>query len=308
MFTAALLFSSVALACTWDSDTSRDEATLNPERFDILIGQFAHHGVPYYRQRIERFSDKNHLTRDEKNDLAVAHMRVGRFNESEDLLIEILDEYPDYYPAISNRGVLAKKSGDFETAIEFIEKALAINPEGHMGIGDWYLKMLRWRQSVENGTIPRGYFIPLWSNSDLDRDVYLNRLFDLIRNDQSFSDGYLMAGKLLEEDGEHYLAYIAYSRARLLDHPKTALIERKIEALEDLRDMRYSRSQQAFRFRETNVVEFLNAAKEWRDLYAQEEMSLSAKGIEPSFIAMKRHSLVHLKKYFPAELRFKPGT
>ena len=69
---ALVLFSVGAEACIWDSDTLRDESIAHPSWFDILIGQFAHHGEPYYRERIERLTAKGALSEAERNDLAVA--------------------------------------------------------------------------------------------------------------------------------------------------------------------------------------------------------------------------------------------
>jgi tetratricopeptide (TPR) repeat protein len=294
-----LLSSSVVYPCAWDSDTLRDEAAINPGRFDILIGQFAHHGESYYRHRIKTLSVKEHLTPAQKNDLAVAYMRVNEFQTSEDLLIEILEEYPDYYPAVSNRGVLAKKYGDLDTAIHFIEKALAINPAGHMGIGDWYLKMLRWRQAEDRKIGSGQSFVPHWSASEMRPEDYADRLFDLIRNDQTFSDGYFMLGEFLNDHNNDNLAYIAYTRAKILGHPEPAKIEERLKNMEAQWNRNHTRLGRKTGLTQQKVIQMLKTAEEWRRKYAQEEMNLSRKGITPSFKAMIRQTSIHREKYFP---------
>jgi tetratricopeptide (TPR) repeat protein len=296
---APAFLSAVVYACAWDSDTLRDEAAANPNRFDILIGQFAHHGEPYYRHRISTLTEKKYLTPGQKNDLAVAYMRVGEFNTSEELLIEVLDEYPDHYAALSNRGVLAKKYGDLKTAIHFIEKALAESPAGHMGIGDWYLKMLQWRLAEANGNAPDEPFVPHWSNSNMRLGDYTDRLFDLIRNDQTFSDAYFVIGQLLDDHGDTQLAYIAYTRAKLLRHPESSKIEERIKNIEAHWNRNHTAIGRKTGLTEKKVIQMLEAAEEWRIKYAQEEMNLSRKGITPSFKAMKRHTSIDDKKYFP---------
>jgi len=307
-----LLYSTFVFACEWDSDTLRDEAVANPSRFDVLVGQFAHHGIPYYQHRIEKLSAKASLTQTEKNDLAVAYTRVGEFEKSEKLLMELVKEDPDYYPALSNRGVLAKKQGDYETAIVYIGKALAINPEGHLGIGDWYLRMLEWLQKFEEDSNYDGHFLNYREDEgpSLNREEYMDRLFALVKNAQTFADGFYVLSRELANQNDFNLAFIAMVRARDLGHPKALAIEGEFTAentgwmMDDElfgppSDFSNAMGTES-RLNESTVRETLEIASDWREKYARRELELLEQGIDPTFAAMKSETNIHDQKFRPA--------
>lgn len=246
---AAALLCGDARGCAWDSDTLADElATKNGTTiYDLLVGQVPHHGEVYYRARISRLEplvESGKATRAERNDLAVALMRVGEFDRSGDLMKGNLESRPGEYETLSNLGVLAKKRGDYVEAVGWIEKALAIKPEGHMGLGDWYVKMLRYRARVEaSGEKPEVNFLgePLeaafdpslednrWSEEKM-KELFegserFQKLSNLLRNDQSFADGFLAMGDYLARVGNLHLAFVAYSRAIEIGHANTSAIK-----------------------------------------------------------------------------------
>jgi tetratricopeptide (TPR) repeat protein len=320
-----LFYSSVVFACTWDTDTLRDEAVANPSRFDILTGQFAHHGMPYYQHRIETLVTKEFLTQAEQNDLAVAYMKVGEFDKSEQLLVKILDDDPGFYPGLSNRGVLAKKQGDYDTAIEYIGKALELNPDGHMGLGDWYLKMLEWRKAVDEdpnyegdfldnheGDSFAGFGLGEEKKDSLNREQFMDRLFALVKNDQTFADGFYVLGRELANQDDFNLAFIAIHRARDLGHPKLQEIEGELTMDNTgwmVGNESFGPASQSFgdamgshsRLDEKTVRETLQIAKEWREKYDRAEIELLKQGVEPTFAAMKSETNIHEKKFRPEE-------
>ena len=239
----------ISQACAWDSDTLGDEAHLKPELFDVITGQFPHHGEAYYRERIRRLTgklgkqDNSFLAR---NDLAVAHMRVGQYMKAEHLLKENLAEQPGDYFTISNLGVLAKKRGNFGEAAGWIEKALEIRPEGHLGIGDWYLKMLIYREMAHHSgdrEPPANFLGQSYATSfhpprmdvvelppafrpGLDL-AERERLVLLLQNDQSFADGFVLLGDMLANTGDLNLAFLAFTRAIELNHSNDSEIRRR---------------------------------------------------------------------------------
>ncbi|MEM7014536.1 MAG: tetratricopeptide repeat protein, partial [Verrucomicrobiota bacterium] len=143
---------SFTFACLWDRDTLADEAKLRPEIFDVITGQVPHHGDAYYEARIKQLAGKTDQDDDPflaRNDLAVAYIRIREFDKAHEILTRNLAEKPGDYFTISNLGVLEKKRGNYSAAAEHIEKALSIRSEGHLGIGDWYLKMIEFRAATE---------------------------------------------------------------------------------------------------------------------------------------------------------------
>jgi tetratricopeptide (TPR) repeat protein len=321
LFIGILFLSSAAFGCLWDRDTIGDEAAANPTRFDILIGQFAHHGSFYYETRIESLMNKRVRTTLEDNDLAVAYMRIGDYDESVRILDEILAKEPDYYPSVSNRGVLAKKEGDFEKAIEYIGRALKLNPEGHMGIGDWYLKMLEWRLAVEENPAYRGHFIEDFDADWLreqqsegrfgsilsieegegraERDAHIARLFALLKNDQTFADGYFVLARELYKIGDFKMTEIALSRAKELGHPKMVEVDLiqfayQLDWLPDLN--MYGPSNM---LGDEKIHELLSIGGKWLTSYQEKERERIVAGQDVSFAVMKKETDIHDEKLRP---------
>ena len=148
------LFPTLIFACLWDSDTIRDEIQARPSLFELVTGHLPHHGTAYYEARVGRLEPKRDRSQEETNDLAVALIRLSRFDEAAALLKAQLAKEPGRYITLSNLGVLHKKQGDYARAADYIHQALAIKPEGHMGLGDWYEKALAWRAQRETETSP----------------------------------------------------------------------------------------------------------------------------------------------------------
>ncbi|MDP4780092.1 MAG: hypothetical protein NWS16_07635 [Akkermansiaceae bacterium] len=234
---------TVGSACLWDTDTLREEIAVRPTMWDLLLGQFPHHGDAYYQARIARLEKAGELDVASLNDLAVAHVRLKEFKPAWKALEAARLIKPDHYETLSNMGVTAKKQGDFQKGAEYIAKALELKPEGHMGLGDWYLKALRWRAKNEHSTKenpPAKNFLGVaypesFSDSDYGSDhdkpakapTLEDRYEQLIRNDQSFADGFVTVGDALTFRGDLNLSFFAYTRALMLDHQNPGEVSRR---------------------------------------------------------------------------------
>ena len=225
----------------WDRDTLKDESQLNASTFDLILGQFPHHGQAYYEKRILRLSKLAKPKVEDLNDLAVACVRLKRFEEGEGILTQALKIDPERYETLSNLGVTAKKSGDFKKGAEFIKQALAKKPEGHMGLGNWYLKALEWRAENEKkgeGNPPKSNFLGVAYSESFDERAFGGgkavkaretelREEKMIRNDQSFADGFAVLGDRLVLEKDLNLAFLAYTRAMSLGHQNPVEIRRR---------------------------------------------------------------------------------
>ncbi|MCH2206246.1 MAG: tetratricopeptide repeat protein [Lentisphaerales bacterium] len=149
-----------------------------------------------------------------------------------------LRKFPGDYYTLSNLGVLYKKKGDFSKAAKFIEQALKIRPEGHMGLGDWYLKMLLYRANEETfekknflGQEVLTKYLKLNKYKGKEKYFKLIKLKKMVLNDQHFADGFLALADFLSESGELNLALRAYMRAEVLGHSKSDYIQMRFNAV-----------------------------------------------------------------------------
>lgn len=220
---AASLLAAAATACIWDRDTIRDETRALPQVFDLITGQFEHHGTGYYEARLadcKRFLGTDNVDVGLRNDMGVALLKLGRYEESLAVFRKLEAEDGKRYETLSNLGVLFKKMGRFQEATDYTERALAINPEGHLGMRDFYLKMLRWRAAVAAApdALPDADFLgreysERGTNGFRLSDEDFERLLALIRSDKTFVDAYLVLGDDLRKRGHWNLAFWSWTRA-----------------------------------------------------------------------------------------------
>lgn len=250
-----LAATSASALCIWDTDTLRDEMQTKADDFDLITGQFPHHGTVYYEARVKQAQTNLAAQPDDivaRNDLGVALLKLGRFDESLAEFNAIREQQPGKYETLSNLGVLHKKWGKFAKAAEFTKQALAIKPEGHLGLGDYYLMMLTW-QALEatNPASPPAlsYFGTKYGKGGMHAEMLRRydpvgddgeerpsparadpkRIRALVRSDRTFADGILMLADQLASERELNLALWGYLRARQLNHPNPAAIQSRID-------------------------------------------------------------------------------
>ncbi len=236
---AVLVLAFFGLACLWDTDTLRDEMQTQADDFDLITGQFPHHGKAYYEARIRKSLEglkRDPTNRELRNDLAAGYLRVGRYEEAVREFERLRQERPGDYQTLSNMGVLYKKMGEFGKAAEYTAQALAIKPEGHLGLGDWYLKMLRYRRDTTavGAGPPDANFLGTaykdFPSIRLNEGDYKN-LQLLVRADRTFADALLVLGDYLHRERHLNLALWAYARAQELGHPHAREVDRRMEAV-----------------------------------------------------------------------------
>ena len=135
-------------ACLHTSYSRVEEKQMTEDLTKILSGQLSEHGEEFYRaqkEKLERALKENPYDIRRHNDLGAAEIKLKNYEAAlrRFQLIEELD--PGRYDTQANLGVLFKKMGDYERAAEHTRNALAIRPEGHLGLGDYYLRMLNLR-------------------------------------------------------------------------------------------------------------------------------------------------------------------
>ena len=317
-----LVSGQIAPACLWDGDTLRDELKTARSDFDLITGQIPHHGRDYYRYRIATLL-KGQNNKDTRNDLAVAHIRLGEFDEAEALLKNNLRNVPDDYFTISNLGVLEKKRGNYKKAADSIGKALAIRPEGHLGLGDWYLKMLEYRaaRTASPKTIPANNFLgqdyKVWvhqgaSTGDGVRPLaakekaYYEKLRRLLQNDQTFADGFVAMGEFQARRGYLHLAFLCFTRAIELEHPNDSQMRRRrreiLSEWESASSKRIPSKNKYWRVEIAKAEAHLKKATDWgKRFHTVEAQIVQREKKLPSFDeTLARMKAMKIAKYRPA--------
>ena len=125
-----------AVACLWDWDTRSMEERQFPDTLSLITGGFLRHSPEFYdwrieqrREQIEEQPDKLELY----DDLAVAYEKTGNTAKAIEIAEELLQRAADRYETLANLGTFYIHHGELERGVEYIDKALQINPDAHFG-------------------------------------------------------------------------------------------------------------------------------------------------------------------------------
>jgi tetratricopeptide (TPR) repeat protein len=274
----------------WDRDTLRDEATKKPDAFDLAAGQLPRHSSAWYERRLtvtEDWPDSLPLS----DDRASALVYLERYDEAGAVLTHALARDPTRYETLSNLGVLRKKEGRLEEAEAHLKAALAQRPEGHMGVGDWYPRGVRWRMEER----PEETFLGTrytWEHEG--GKVDRGRLEALLRFDHDFSDGLFVFGDVLRSSEDSQLASVAMVRAQMLGHPRLDMIVHRFETMAD-------RMAGSMKKLEAKAMQAIAHASAWRHAFQAQEAAMLQAGLEPSFVEVESALLAaRVERHRPA--------
>jgi len=229
----------LAQACANYSSTEVDDMAVrgalaadDDPAYHLITRQFPHHGRAYWvaleRESRERLGRRDDGSLGARDDLAVALLKQGRFDEARAQLRSLDAEQPGRYRTLSNLGVLEKKAGNYQLAAGYLERALRARPGGHMGLGDYYLRACRWQGDAAQGAPSADFLGRDYAAVAGPKGVDRTYLETLIHNDRDFPDVYLVYGDLIFED-EPLLAGYAYAQARRLGHPAREVLDQRFE-------------------------------------------------------------------------------
>ena len=283
------------LACVNTTYSAADEREITNDLRLLVVGAFAHHGPAFYEHEVERcLAVLATAPRDfdARNDLGAALTKLGRYDEAEARFLENEEFHPGKYRTASNLGVLYKKWSRLDDAEEWVGRALAIRPGGHMGLGDYYLRMIQWRKNKKDAVeAPARNFLghPYtagWSATA--ESANREFLITLIKNDMHFSDAYVVLGEVLFAEKDYRTAARSYARALFLGHSWALASERYEMArakLEDLAPFGTELKTQA-----ANDAPFFgefDTAQGWLEEYQALERDRLEQGLPVDFAAMK---------------------
>ena len=149
LFTAALAFTiiSTATACLWDSDTLAMETARFPGVAELIAGNFPRHSKAFYEWR--KTDCEKRIAQDPKqvalyDDLAVAQHKLGDHRAAIATMEAKEKVQPGLYETESNLGTFYIYAGELDTALQHIDRALAINPKAHFGREKYQRWLVEW--------------------------------------------------------------------------------------------------------------------------------------------------------------------
>lgn len=122
--------------CGWDADTIAMEKQTFPTIHELITGKFLQHSKEFYYWRVKDREEKIKLFPDSLDlydDLAWAYNKIDEPEKGVEVMLEKEKIQPGLYKTYANLGTCYIHSKQFETGLEFIKKAIEINPEAHFG-------------------------------------------------------------------------------------------------------------------------------------------------------------------------------
>ena len=290
-----LLVSLQSFACVNTTYSRTDEAQITDDLAYIILGEFAHHGDAFYEKELKRTRPLIEAEKplfDDLNDHGAALLKLGRYVEAEKVFLRNDKLYPNLYKTHSNLAVLYKKMGRFTDAEAALIKALEIQPEGHMGLGDYYLRMIQFlgKEDKSDGLNFLGHSYSM-KPEEIVKQSNVNKeyLVTLIINDMSFADAYLLLGDVLFFEQNYQLALRAYYRASHLDKRLIEPTKNRVKAIfeywENNKESGYILLKNQAK---ASVVREIKYAETWLQRFKETEMILLSRGKSPSFTEIKR--------------------
>lgn len=264
---------------------------------------------------------------------ALTHHQAGRLAEAEALYRQILQAQPDHPDALHLLGVIAHQGGKHDVAVEYIARAIALNPiaaEYHCNIGEAYRALARLNESEvhmrealrlePNSAVAHGNLgVILFERGKVEEAVAQYRNALAVR--PTYAEAHNNLGVALKEQGKLDEAFSHYRQALAL-HPTYA--EAKNNAGVVLREQgRLAEAiayyREALALKPAYVEAFYNLADALCDQGKQDDaitMYGQALTLNPSYVQAYNNlglvfqgqgKLAEAAEQYRRALKFKPG-
>ncbi|WP_299314272.1 hypothetical protein [uncultured Aquimarina sp.] len=123
-------------SCFWDYDTIEMERIQFPDVIELISGKFLRHSPEFYQWRIKDRILKLQKSPDSLelyDDLAVAYSKTSNDSKAIQIILKKDSIAPKNYKTYANLGTFYIHNNQFAKGIEYIDKAIAINPDAHFG-------------------------------------------------------------------------------------------------------------------------------------------------------------------------------
>jgi tetratricopeptide (TPR) repeat protein len=145
----SLVISGSSQACLWDSDTIATESARFPGAAGMMAGNFPRHSKEYHEWRVKQkkaLVDAGTATALDYDDLAVSQHKLEGHHAAIATMLAKEKKNPGIYETYSNLGTFYIYTGDLKTALQYIDKALSINPNAHFGREKYQRWLVMWLQ------------------------------------------------------------------------------------------------------------------------------------------------------------------
>ncbi|MCF6311286.1 MAG: tetratricopeptide repeat protein [Verrucomicrobiales bacterium] len=285
------LFTHALTACINTSYSRLDEIEITDDLLPLILGAFPHHGAAFYEHEIIRtrkILKSSPKQFEARNDLGSAYTKLKKWKFAQAEFEGNEKLHPSRYETSSNLGVMFKKKGDYAQAEKYIAQALGIKPGGHMGLGDYYLKMIQWLAGTQSQDIIEKNFLGIRYNAGPEATAKVANeeyVVTLIKNDYQFPDAYVVLGDILFTRGDYQLALRAYHRAQSLIKPTQrpnfypSVIEGRYDNINTIWDNNKTPEHVIERGRGMDqIYEEFDAAKNWLNQFQKIELQFIQQG------------------------------
>jgi len=227
-------------ACGWEYETYFAEASALPCVFDVLVGHFEPHTEQYHRTRIQAFDYALAWAPHWPDGLDVkglAHMRLGEHDRAKEAMKRRHRAAPEAYASHANLGTLYTFTGEWDAALEHIDRAMKIEPKAHFGREGYHRKLVVFLKDVakDPDVASKRDFLGLdltpaqrmSGNVDKFKEAGAKTdAFDAVSSmiavygAEDMAELYLAMGELLSLRGRPRLAWTAYTRAIEMGHAR----------------------------------------------------------------------------------------
>jgi tetratricopeptide (TPR) repeat protein len=180
-----------------------------------------------------------------ENDKALTYMRIGRYAEATALLEKLEKEKPGEYNVVANLGTLYELKGENEKALQYIQKAMAINAASHHGSEWFHIKILRAKLLQKDDDWWKTHPVLDIASLQKPTDIIISDIIYQLKERLPFTkapDALMAAvlhetGEYLQQQHKNEQAWIIFKIAAEYDRDnlfplqtKTAALEKKLKA------------------------------------------------------------------------------
>jgi tetratricopeptide (TPR) repeat protein len=177
--------------------------------------------------------------RSNKNSIAVTYIKLGRLEEAENILSELLKKYPKNYSIVINLGTLYELQGKNAKALEYIKKALTIDPDSHSGSEWFHVKILEYKlKNISDDKISSQNILGLYSMKESATTIAYEVCYQLKERVPFTPAPNLLLAKVMQELGDFLAdsvsieaAYVIYETGMDYDRANVLKLAEKRDAL-----------------------------------------------------------------------------
>jgi tetratricopeptide (TPR) repeat protein len=174
-----------------------------------------------------------------QNSIAIIYIKLGKLKEAEEILLELLKKHPKNYSVTINLGTLYELQGKNTQALEFIKKAVAINPESHSGSEWFHIKILEFKlRNLPEDKITSQNILDLYSRKEPATNIAYDVSYQLQERIPFTPAPNLLIAKVMQELGDYLAdsvsikgAYVIYETGMDYDRDNVLKFSEKRDAL-----------------------------------------------------------------------------